>query len=575
MASVTSWTRLEPLPRTFDLQPALEARVADPLWLLARQWQTLEFGGEDAGSPIVAKITADSVRLHRIAMGGGAAVAYDDLAAPLEAAVECEPFDMADSERLRVDAGLHFLRLLVKHRAPGQRARYTKHYRFTPGDDPVPARGASFRDLATGRAPDGARLLADLTAHRGRRRKLVSLPARPAVPAAARGKVLAAANEWLAWWNGLITTPARDPAWDPRRMEYSFAVAAGTSDGQTVLAADEYAEGHLDWHAFTGRPGVTLDDAPPVTPRRTVRTVIPTPASYSGMPVDRFWQFEDGRVSFGSLDAGPSDLTRLVLVEFALVYGNDWFVVPVDLEVGSLCTIIALEIVDTFGVSTAVPPMPTGGGWAMFNLTGFNLAGSAPTRPTGQAPAFFLPPTLARTVDGDPIESVTLLRDEMANMVWGVEHLVSGTTGDVVDRDQRAPTPGMGLQQLDGEVADAELIYRLATPVPDHWIPFVPVPAGGDDPGVVLERRTMRRVTSDGTVDIEPLGRLLEPGTVLRIQEAEVPREGIIVERSFQLARWSDGSTHLWLGRRKRVGRGEGSSGLRFDVVDRAGTPED
>lgn len=30
---------------------------------------------------------------------------------------------------------------------------------------------------------------------------------------------------------------------------------------------------------------------------------------------------------------------------------------------------------------------------------------------------------------------------------------------------------------------------------------------------------------------------------------------------------WINGETYLWVGRRKRTGRGEGSSGLRFDVV--------
>ena len=40
-------------------------------------------------------------------------------------------------------------------------------------------------------------------------------------------------------------------------------------------------------------------------------------------------------------------------------------------------------------------------------------------------------------------------------------------------------------------------------------------------------------------------------------------------ERAFQFARWLDGRSLLWLGRRKRSGRGEGSSGLRFDVISR------
>ena len=51
------------------------------------------------------------------------------------------------------------------------------------------------------------------------------------------------------------------------------------------------------------------------------------------------------------------------------------------------------------------------------------------------------------------------------------------------------------------------------------------------------------------------------------VREEEVPREGARVTRAYQLARWFDGTTFLWLGRRKVVGRGEGSSGLRFDIA--------
>ena len=41
-------------------------------------------------------------------------------------------------------------------------------------------------------------------------------------------------------------------------------------------------------------------------------------------------------MNFGAMDAGPTDLTRVLLVEFSLVYGNDWYVVPLRLPVGSL-----------------------------------------------------------------------------------------------------------------------------------------------------------------------------------------------------------------------------------------------
>jgi hypothetical protein len=54
----------------------------------------------------------------------------------------------------------------------------------------------------------------------------------------------------------------------------------------------------------------------------------------------------------------------------------------------------------------------------------------------------------------------------------------------------------------------------------------------------------------------------------LRIAEEEIPRDGAVVTRSFQYARWFGGRSYLWLGRAKRTGRGEGSSGLRYDSAD-------
>jgi len=77
---------------------------------------------------------------------------------------------------------------------------------------------------------------------------------------------------------------------------------------------------------------------------------------------------------------------------------------------------------------------------------------------------------------------------------------------------------------------------------------------------------------------MEAQGRILNPPVKddpaaadqkgLSLFEEEIPREGIRVTRSYQLTRWHDGSTHLWIGRRKRVGSGEGSSGLRFDTLE-------
>lgn len=50
------WNRLEGRPRTYNFDRAMRAEVRDALWMLTKQWQMGEFQGDDAGSPVFAKI---------------------------------------------------------------------------------------------------------------------------------------------------------------------------------------------------------------------------------------------------------------------------------------------------------------------------------------------------------------------------------------------------------------------------------------------------------------------------------------------------------------------------------------
>jgi hypothetical protein len=51
------------------------------------------------------------------------------------------------------------------------------------------------------------------------------------------------------------------------------------------------------------------------------------------------------------------------------------------------------------------------------------------------------------------------------------------------------------------------------------------------------------------------------------IDEEEVSRAGALVQQSFQRTRWLNGKPFVWLGVTKTTGRGEGSSGLAFDLL--------
>ena len=101
-----------------ELQDGLQARIHDPLWLLARQWQFGEFDGEDTGSPAAAQVVIESAPLSRYQPGppstSNGVQPYSPLALALETLVEREPMITSDipNWRLAAEAGLHFVRLL-------------------------------------------------------------------------------------------------------------------------------------------------------------------------------------------------------------------------------------------------------------------------------------------------------------------------------------------------------------------------------------------------------------------------------------------------------------------------------
>jgi hypothetical protein len=286
------------------------------------------------------------------------------------------------------------------------------------------------------------------------------------------------------------------------------------------------------------------------------------------MPAARFWQFEDAQVDFGAVDAGPEDLARLLLIEFAITYGNDWFVIPIDLPVGSLTRTQSLIVTNTFGERFLIRSSAAAGArsaaWRMFQLSSAPQFASV-SGASADADLFVLAPASMTPIESRPIEEVLFLRDEMANMAWGVERLVESAMEQPLNRieQQRYEQPVQRDQQ------DETVRYRLATAVPDNWVPLLPMQT---EAGLRLKRGKVLKI--DGTPrTVGAQGRILNPEPAgsdgLSLFEEEIPREGVRVTRTYQLARWQDGSTHLWLGRKKTVGRGEGSSGLRFDVLDR------
>jgi hypothetical protein len=581
--SITIWNRIEPRtregakvrapddPAPDPLRRGLQGQVRDPAWFIARQFQFGEFWGEDAGSKVQATIRVEMHQLTgaTLPLGGTRSALVGE--APLEVRVEQTPVRLG--LRGAVQLGLRFEELLrALPLAAAERDARLGDFRqaygvtaATPADEIADQSAARLRRIAAGRVTDGVALYDDASA------------TLPAVPAALQAVLSAqqwqsvrpAVEAFVAYRRSLYSEPpaGTSAAWDPRELRHHFAVdIAGLN---LSLEASEYEGGHLDWYDVRAR--AITPPAAGAQPMTMDRTFIPQPIGFRGMASSRWWELDDRRTDFGGLDVQHTDLARMLLAEFALIYSEDWYELPVRAPVGAVAHIRFIVVDDTFGERTlirstyeqvAAGQVP----WSLFAISG----GAAPKG------SLFLPPALGSVLDSRAIEEVTFFRDEVAAMGWAVERTLQGPMDAPVDgyegyleRLRAAPPPPPPLRAPGGP----EIEYVLGTSVPDNWIPLVPVtgPTGGGlAPRSFLFRRGLmqRPAASGGLEDVPARGQLLEPWRKpFYVVEEGVPRSGARVSRRFRRARWSDGRTYVWVGRLAGVGRGEGASGLVFDAI--------
>jgi hypothetical protein len=349
-----------------------------------------------------------------------------------------------------------------------------------------------------------------------------------------------------------------------------------------VVEAPEHWGGHLDWYSVDLATHTQASHGlRPARREPDTMTMIPAPVRYAGMPASRWWEFEDGDVHFGDLDAGPADLARLIAAEFATVYSDDWFVVPVPVPVGSLVEITSLRVVDTFGGGADVPATALTDArrlgtsatrsWRLFELTGDEVDDRH------RSPWLFVAPAVAGQLEGAALEQVQFARDEGANLAWAIEQVVEGPLGRGVNRPEawRAAHPPRangddGSPPSAQPTTDGDESWRwvLETSAPPWWIPLVPERITSASAEVRLRRARMQSWSRFTGSQAGPMSRTLDPRRPRWFYEEEVPRSGAHVERRWQYARWHDGSIHVWLQRQKRPGKGGAASGLKADILE-------
>ena len=115
--------------------------------------------------------------------------------------------------------------------------------------------------------------------------------------------------------------------------------------------------------------------------------------------------------------------------------------------------------------------------------------------------------------------------------------------------------------------------YKLMSKVPENWIPYIPVQTSSDNNRSIqlIQANMVRSDDGDAQVPIPAVSRILKSaelsGNIHAVDEEAVARHGLKIGMHIQRTRWIDGSTHVWIGRKVGPGRGEGSSGLKFDYL--------
>ena len=347
LAKPPAWTRLEPQSVSGDPAPGITARLHDPLWLIGRQWQMGEFRGEDCGTPVSVRLRATAQPLAALRPGDPD---RDNAAIPLdpdsvfEPAIEMEPW-APPCLRDRAEAALALVAALTPLGWGGEALLLDEcHFDLTAADLMAQAPDATWRYIARHVADAEATALA---MESGTAAWLAGEPT----------EVTDAAKAWLAWYRHNISpcTRAAD-SWHADRLEYRFGLQAGSGAGARRLEAPCHLGGPVDWYSvdLVKGEGLGLAAAAPTAEHRA--HVHATGLRYAGMPANRMWQFEDGQVNFGVTDVQPNDLARLVFLEYATIFGNDWLVSPIDLPRGVLARVDEVSYTTTFGETFQVTP---------------------------------------------------------------------------------------------------------------------------------------------------------------------------------------------------------------------------
>lgn len=565
------YQKIETRARNNDYTEAMSFETYDPLWLLGRQWQFGRFQGNDCGSTVSTKIEVERQPVEHIFANDGIRRDYTT-DKPLEFDVEKRPH--AIDPYVRIESALHFLGMKS---LPADKKTVMEMLREKCPLDPfLPAEEKTVEQVkaAANTKMDKFYRFYGKKCFDGY--KLYRLDSLPEAYATVH-------QEYKNWFKKkYLADREAVEYWNEKKLGYELKIGA-----QAVrYTAEDYHTGRLSWYSFDKELAWLLSKNPakPVT-----LGALPAPATFPAAPNRRLWEFENRRVQFN--DWQNNEVTALassVILQYTMMYSNDWMIVPLETEVGTVLTVKDIIIKDSFGREfhinksfEDIDDKKVGVGftdrWAMYSNVYANAYAKNSFR---SAPGLLFPPTLQRVEQGAPIEEVQFLRDEMANMVWGVENVVSDGCGGSLDSRSRSDKVFSIIDERrkvdDRDIVkdpNADFSYLIENRVPLHWIPFIPQNIKGEVRDIIFRRARMP-IWYDGKYQpVEPSSQLLavkraNKKTIPRyVYEEEILGYGTKVGLYPQRTRWFNGASFTWQGYEKKISGVQANSGLMFDAL--------
>jgi hypothetical protein len=421
---ISNRNRLEGVPRTDEFTASLRAEIADPLWMLCRQWQMGEFEGEDAATACQAKILSEHQQPEMIHFNEGQPVNYNADQLPLETIVESEP--VKNDYYLCLQMGRQFFKLMNKAGLSAHKKAFISNYVIAENIDPDDNEGIYLSQSTAGIFPDGYKILQDINDNKFE----AFVKSIAGISAGDIDKFTKSISPQFAnWFHNLyhLPTPGQS-AWRPNRMEYNFELDLPHIENRTgaSLEATEYSSGKIDWLTFDENTAVADHENPSGAPAESetdnfeeiVQTFIPSPLQYAGMPNPRFWQMENSRVDFGKIQTGTTGLLSILLTEYGLTYSNDWFVLPYQLKFNTLCEVKCIMVTDVFGQNILIEPTFKDPEMNWHEFACFRH--TEKQNRTSPRNRFYLPSSVLKNQQSEPLEKLNFMRDEMENMVWEI-----------------------------------------------------------------------------------------------------------------------------------------------------------